>query len=283
MLKTELEKMRVCFDRIEPIRSKDGVHVARVFCGKSTAVLKAFEKQEYRREVENYRILRSLGVQTLQILAETDAAILMEDVDASPVLRLGAENDHADPVLAQRLAQWYLALHERGSAYVQEHGAQMYDETDCITAENLALVRDKTGTGSLPVWKEIDSRLDDILQAVHALARTLTYNDFYYTNLIAARDKSFAFMYDYNLLGKGYVLSDVRNVTASLQGDAAAAFEEAYGAIDPAQEAVDAVACTLSTLVMACFRPVFPKWAASSVDRLSCGLSDDLRRLLERS
>jgi len=62
MFGRELETMRVRFDRIEPIRSKDGVHVARVFMGKGSAVIKVFEKEEYRREIENYRILRSLGV-----------------------------------------------------------------------------------------------------------------------------------------------------------------------------------------------------------------------------
>ena len=35
--------------------------------------------------------------------------------------------------------------------------------------------------------------------------RTLTYNDFYYTNMMVAKDKSSALMFDYNLLGKGYV------------------------------------------------------------------------------
>jgi len=279
MFGRELETMRVRFDRIEPIRSKDGVHVARVFMGKGSAVIKVFEKEEYRREIENYRILRSLGVKTLAVLAETESALLMEDADASPVLRLGVESDHADPVLAEKLAGWYRSLHEKGRAYVEAHGAKMYDECDCITPENLAMVREKTGTWEMPIWREIDARLDGILHAIRSLPRTLTYNDFYYTNLIAARDRSFAFMYDYNLLGKGLVYSDVQNVVSSLRGEAVGAFLEAYGPTDPAEEAVNAVASPLVTLVMACQRPTFPKWAEGSLDELRTGLHESIRNL----
>lgn len=276
---TELERMGHSFSRIEPIRSKDGVHVARVYSGAETAVLKAFERNEYRREIENYRILRLLGVRTLQIYAQTDSAILMEDADASPVLRLGAESDHADPVLAEKLAAWYRDLHAKGRGYVAEYGRDLYDETDCITPENLALVREKTGSAGLPVWREIDAHLDDILRAVRSLPRTLAYNDFYYTNLIAARNRSFAFMYDYNLLGKGYAYGDVRNVISSLQGEATKAFLAAYGPTDPFEEVVDGVVCTLTTLISACARPVFPKWAEESLAELQGDFPEKLRRL----
>ena len=282
LFQTELARMGYRAGRIEPIRSKDGVHVARVCLDGGSAVLKAFEKAEYRREIENYRILRSLGVRTLDVLAQTDSAILMEDADASKILRLGQEGDLSDPALAVRIADWYRELHSKGAPYVQMHGAELYDETDCITPEALAFVREQTGTAGLPVWREIDRSLGDLLNAVRSLPRTLTYNDFYWTNLIAARDGSFAFMYDYNLLGKGYILGDVRNVTASLQGGAVDAFLEAYGPVDPAQQAVDDVACTLVTLIMACRREVFPKWAQSSLDELHGPFARKLGRLKEQ-
>ena len=281
MLKKELAKMGVGFDRIEPIRSKDGVHVARVFMGEKTAVLKYFEKEEFRREIENYRILRSLGIRTLGIVAMSDSAILMEDADASPILRLGVENDHADQALAEKLALWYRELHDKGRSYVAAHGAGLYDESECITPENLALVREKTGTGGNSVWKEIDKSLDTVLQILGSLAHTLTYNDFYYTNLIAAKDRSFAFMYDYNLLGRGYAYGDVRNVISSLQGEAAEAFLHAYGPTDMVEKAADSVVCTLATLIMACQRPVFPKWAKGSLEDMQNGFEEKIRRLCE--
>ena len=281
MLLKELEKMGVCFDEIEPIRVKDGVHVARVFMDGKTAVLKYFENEEFRREIENYRILRSLGIKTLEIYAESDSAILMEDVEASPVLRLGIEEDHADPALAEKLALWYRTLHEKGRAYVAAHGAGLYDESECITPENLALVREKTGTGAHGVWKRIEGNLGSILQMLENLPRTLTYNDFYYTNLIAAKDSSFAFMYDYNLLGKGYAYADVRNVISSLQGEAADAFLRAYGPTDPVEKAVDDVVSTLATLIAACQRPVFPKWAKGSLEDLQNGFEEKILLLSE--
>ena len=37
---------------------------------------------------------------------------------------------------------------------------------------------------------------------------TLTYNDFYYTNLAVLKDGTSAIMFDYNLLGKGYAYAD---------------------------------------------------------------------------
>ena len=281
MFQTELEKMHIRCDSIEPIRSKDGVHVARVRMGAQTAVLKCFEKEEYRREIANYRTLRALGVRTLEILAESEASILMEDAGTSATVRLGEERDLASPEIAAKVALWYRDLHEKGRVWVAEHGAHLYDETDLITRENLACVREKTGTSSLPIWQDIDRHLDAILRIIHALPRTLTYNDFYYTNLICARDSSFAFMYDYNLLGKGYVLADIRNVCSSLSAPAQEAFLAAYGPYDPAEEAVDAVASTLTTLVLACRRPSFPQWAQPSLQELHDGLAQKLQKLLQ--
>jgi len=41
---------------------------------------------------------------------------------------------------------------------------------------------------------------------------TLTYNDFYWSNFIVRKDRQAALMFDYNLLGRGYRYSDMRNV-----------------------------------------------------------------------
>lgn len=277
MLQKELAGMGLCADSIDLIRTKDGVHVARVHTGGQTAVLKAFETPEYRREIANYAVLRSLGIRTLRVLAETDAAILLEDADASPVLRLGVPEDMQNPALAEKLAGWYRDLHTLDRAWVTTHGDGLYDENDLITPENLALVRARTGP--LPVWKEMDARMDALLSTLRALPRTLTYNDFAYTNLIAARDGSFAFAYDYNLLGKGYAYADVRNVCSALSPAARQAFCQAYGPVDPTEQAVDAVADTLVTLIAACRRPSFPAWARASLQDLRNGFAEKLRRL----
>ena len=120
MLQKELARMGLQADSIDRIRTKDGVHVARVYMGGQTAVLKAFETPEYRREIANYAVLRSLGIRTLRILAETDAAFLLEDAEASPVLRLGVPQDMQKPALAEQLAAWYRLLHACGRARVAD-------------------------------------------------------------------------------------------------------------------------------------------------------------------
>lgn len=91
--------------------------------------------------------------------------------------------------------------------------------------------------------------------------RTLTYNDFYYTNMMVAKDKSSALMFDYNLLGKGYVYTDLRNVMSSLSAEAGNAFLEEYGGYDSAEAALDGVVSVVVALYQTCQRETFPSWA----------------------
>ena len=77
-----------------------------------------------------------------------------------------------------------------------------FDEVHALTAENIEAVRARTG--ELPVWRLIEANWGRIRAAIDGARRTLTYNDFYYTNLAVARDGSSALMFDYGLLGKGY-------------------------------------------------------------------------------
>ncbi len=268
-LPAELKKMGVSAEKTELIREKDGVIVARVFSGGKTAVLKAFEKEEYRREIENYRILRALGVPTIDVLGESDSAILLEDISASKIWRLGCEDDLADENIARKIAAWYLALHEKGRGWVKKYGAGMYDESDLFTRENLALLRRKFG--DLPGFLEYERNFDEIKAASDALPRTLAYNDFFWTNLICARDGSAALMYDYNLLGKGTACSDVENVCSSLRRGARDAFREAYGETDPREKRLNDILSPFVTLVIASRRAVFPKWAQESLDRMQKG------------
>lgn len=136
----------------------------------------------------------------------------------------------------------------------------MYDETDCITPENVTTIAGKTNTLNNPVWMFIESNIDEIKRRIAQVQRTLTYNDFYYTNLIVAKDKSTAFMFDCNFLGKGYVYADIRNVTCSLGENAKNAFLEKYGAFDESEKRIDLVADTLTTLSFACNRKTMPDW-----------------------
>ncbi|MBE0600898.1 MAG: hypothetical protein IH607_03865, partial [Firmicutes bacterium] len=229
----------------------------------------------------NYTILNTLGLQTLQIIGHTESALLMEDVAQSKSLRLAEKEDMADPAVAEKLAAWYWQLHEYGKAYVSAHGQGMYDETDCITQENMQAVAEKTGTAGSAAWALLMENFSAVTQKAASVGRTLTYNDFYYTNMIVAKDRSAAFMFDCNLLGKGYVYADLRNVTSSLGREAGQAFRKAYGAFDPVEEAIDAVASILTTLHYGCQRQAFPAWAEEELEKVKNGtLEQALRRLL---
>ena len=147
----------------------------------------------------------------------------------------------------------------------------MYDETDVITLSNLEWVATVTATQRNPVWAMIRERYPEIRGHIDSLPRTLTYNDFYWTNLVVARDRSEAMMLDLHLLGKGIAYADVRNATSSLGDTAAGVFRDEYGAYSADEEMADAVLAPLSTLVAACERDDLPMWARSSLDELVSG------------
>jgi len=264
----ELQCMGINFIDLSLIRDKDGVSVWRVKTERDSFVLKCFGKREHRREITNYQILNSLGIPTLKVIAHTDCAILLEDIETS-CYRFGTDKDLSDPKVAVLIAEWYKKLHENGRRYASSH--QMYDESDDVTLENITNVIKKTGTGELSVWQTLVSNFDVIKTAAMNLPRTLTYNDFYFTNLAVARDGTSALMYDYNLLGKGYIYSDIRNVCSSLTDEAEAAFLSAYGSFNTNEIIVDDVFSELFTLIVACERDTFPNWANDSLDALKDG------------
>src|SRR5699024_9062000 len=199
------------------LQEKDGIRVARVWRQGAPYIIKFFQAADFRREIANYRILAVLGVPTLKVYAQTPSALLLEDAAHSPLYRLGTPEDLRDPAVARRIADWYRLLHQKGYAYAARHGADLYDETSVFTREALAQIQQKTGTQGAPAWKALEERFAAIVQLLQSVPQTLTYNDFYFTNLTVAKDLSSAMMFDYNLLGRGYAYADVRNVTVSLE------------------------------------------------------------------
>ena len=278
-LYAELEKMGVRALAMELIRDKDGAAVARVDTAEGPRVLKAFHGSGQVREIGNYAALTALGVPTLKLYASTDRALLMEDILESPY-RLGVAEDLGDARTAALVARWYRELHSRGHEYAAEHGAELYDENDALTPENLERVKERTGTAALPVWRLIGENWEKIKAAVDGARRTLTYNDFYYTNLAVARDGGSALMYDYGLLGAGYAYADVRNVCSALRGGAREAFLEEYGPVDGDEARLDAVVSVLNGLISACGRERLPAWSAGLIEELRGGLYERVERLI---
>ena len=275
-IKQELKKLNITYSTINLVQNKDGVIVARVQSDSKSYIIKYFQNEDFKREIKNYQLLYDLSIPTVKVFGFTDSAILMEDISQSDIFRLAAKEDLDDVVVASQIAEWYKLLHTSSKNFDTE----IYDETDLITKENIEFIKKKTGTQSLPIWKIIDDNFDIIISKIKALPRVLTYNDFYYTNLIVAKDKTSAFMFDYNLLGKGYVYSDIRNVCYSLGEDAKKAFLETYGEFDKSEIIVDDVASVLVTLYHACQRKNFPSWANSTLNELKTDYENKVQTLL---
>lgn len=277
----ELNKMGILCDNLTILQDKDGTTVARIVSSGQPYVIKCFQNEAFKREIRNYRLLSYLEIPTMKVIAATDSAILLEDITCSPVYRLGIEGDLDNPEVAKKIAAWYRQLHHQGYKYVAQHGAGLYDEADFFTLENIAGIKEKTGMQSAPAWEVLEREFGVIRQMLHTTRKTLTYNDFYYTNLIVAKDCSSAIMFDYNLLGKGYAYSDLRNVTSSLTPRAKEAFLAAYGAFDTIEAVLDDVVCVVVTLHLACQREQFPGWGKRLLEEVDTTLMDKLRRLTE--
>ena len=262
------------------IRTKDGISLYRVESEGKKLILKVFERGEDAREIDNYLMLSKLKIQTLPLLGYTKNAILLPDVESSDEYRLGKESDLSDTKVAGAIARWYTKLHKMGYEYLTDSEIPMYDESDMLTADNMGMIAEKTGTVENMLWQTIAQNYNMIRSLIDALPRTLTYNDFYWTNLIVSKNSEIAFMFDYNLLGKGIAYGDVRNVTSSLSREAAEAFVQEYsGDIDEEQKKADAFIAPVVSLVVACGYEIFPSWAESSLEELKNG--DILRHLKE--
>lgn len=281
IIRNELNSMGIVCDDVTMLQNKNGITVARIASSGKSYVLKCFRKEDFKREIMNYQVLSSLGIPTIKATAFTDSAILLEDIGQSTVYRLGMPADLSDPEVARRIAVWYKQLHNLGYDYVQQHGMDMYDEADYFTLENIACIKDKTRTQNVPAWSLLEQHFDMIRAMLNKVRRTLTYNDFYYTNMVVARDESSALMFDYNLLGKGYAYSDLRNVMSSLSDEAGKTFLEEYGNFDSTEKALDDVVSVVVTLYLACQREQFPNWAHSLLDEMETKFNEKIKVLLE--
>ncbi|MCH5199203.1 MAG: hypothetical protein J1E34_09905 [Oscillospiraceae bacterium] len=163
ILKQELNNMQIQFDRIEPIREKDGAMVARVYHSDNSFVLKHFQRDDFKREILNYKILRDLKIPTLQVISFNESSILLEDVLCSKIYRMGNEDDLDDPAVAKQIAKWYRLLHEKGYEYVSKNGKHLYSESDFFTLEVIEKIKYDTKTQEYPVWNYIEENFSQLL------------------------------------------------------------------------------------------------------------------------
>jgi len=260
----------------ELIQDHDGVQVYRVSQGEDRYVLKVFENRVHAREIGNYSLLESLDVTTLPLLGSTTTALLLPDITEDAIFRLGNASDFDDDGTARAIARWYKTLHDAGRRNLLP--SSLYDENELITLNNLSAVAEKTEAIGNPLWPMITVNFKEISDKIASIPRTLTYNDFYWTNLVVARDRESAFMLDYNLLGKGYAYADIRNVTTWLSQSASEAFLAEYGTqnINDLEVAADKVIAPLVSLIYAFVNYNFslanhPDWVAPSLSALNSG------------
>jgi len=274
---------RTNISNIEEMRNKDGIYLYRVEYDNRFYILKYFQNEEYRREIENYTILIALDVPTIKVIGCTDKSIILEDLKKSKEYRLGKNEDLTDIETAKALAKWYFKLHSEGAKYVDSNNVKsFYREIDSITIENVEMVKSKSNTEDNEVWKLIIDNFGLILNKVNSAEETLTYNDFYWTNLAVSRDSKEALMFDYNFLGIGFRYNDVRNVCASLSEEAGKVFLEEYGQIDEREKIIDEGISIVINLIAAYERPEFPNWAQESLEDIHNGkLKEAFVRILE--
>jgi len=261
---------------LQPISSNNGVHVHRGLYDGKPAILKRFDKEDDRREILNYRILQRHNIPTIKTYFLGTDSFVMEDIDASKDWRLGVEGDIKDIEVTKSLAQWYFAFHEAGADVPELH--TLYFEFDSITEKNLELLIAKLPAAT-ETFEHILSNYNKLRNLLYSPTFTLTYNDFHWSNFIVRKDKKAAMMFDYNLLGRGYRLSDFRNVCWSMSDEAKAAFMDTYNGMyiekhghsrqeaDIREERIDDVAGPLHALIWAFTERVdFPDWAIGQKD-----------------
>ena len=266
-LEKELEYYGLSGCDTQIIQSKDGVTVARVL-GKNV-ILKYFEKEEYTREIKNYDILQSLGIKTIKVIDKNSNSVLLEDIETSDIYRLGQESDFENKNVIKALAKWYSKLHTEGVEYVKKYGKDMYDEWDYFNLENINIIKDNYNLSNSLGLKMIIDNYELIKNKMDAIPRTLTYNDFYYTNMIVSKDESEAFMFDYNLLGKGCYICDIKNVTYWYSEENKKLFMDTYGKVDNKLFVIDDIVAPITSLSIAMKQNAFPDWAKESLEDLN--------------
>ena len=270
--------------KVEPIRRKHDIHIFRIGIERSSYILKISGDLDASREVRIYALLKELGVPTLCVIASTNNALLMEDLEVSRCQRLACKEDVGRGEVGAALAEWYRALHDGDSRTSADEPQSTYlrREHDALTAESILELARKVRGPDRSEWTLLADNIDRIKNAAIGCGETLTHSDFHWTNLALSRNgyPIRAVVFDYHLLGLGLRYSDCRNVTGSLGPEAAAAFRTAYGETDPMEKILDDVMAPLFALIEAFRRPRFPSWAEESLEIVE---TEEIHRRLDRA
>lgn len=256
---------------LECLSNKDGVLVYKVICKGSNYVLKHFLKDEYKREIAYYELLNELGIKTINVLGYKENSILLEDIDFSEEYRLATKDDLLKPEAITSLAKYYSGLHKRGKKYFSENiGLDIYSEFKSIDKESMLILKKNLDYENEVFWDELVVFRNKVLP-YYQDNKTLTYNDFFYGNMIVKRDLSEVFMFDYNLLGEGLEYFDISNVLYMLTDEMKEIFLHMYGHVNKKEKYINDVVSHIFALITAYRREEFPSWAIESKELLLTG------------
>ena len=256
--------------RVETISVRPGHRFYRIRTHRCSYVLKSFPVGNPGNEIKGYRLLRQLGVPTLDVIAMTETDLLLEDLTHSETWRLATELDAGDRHVGAAVARWYWRFHEKGSALAAAGSGLppfLKREEDLLDRAGIESAGRALGLSRLDSWRLAADHIDLLKRSLSDFGTTLNYNDFHWTNLALSRKSGpgmEAIVFDYDLLGIGTRYSDVRNAVGSLSGEAIAGFQEVYGSVDPGEKTLDRPLATLYALVSAARMVTFPKWAEES-------------------
>lgn len=233
-------------------------------------------------EPRAYALLKELRVPTLTAYAQTEHAVLLEDLNESPVWRPAEERDTAYAQTGRALADWYEYLHLAGRDLAGDVPPDwLHWGWKALTPNAVRQLGHAMELPHNPLWEIAARHLPALKEAAQELPMTLNHNDFHWSNVALSRQgPPRAVVFNYHLLGIGLAWSDCRNVCAGLGLPAKAAFEEAYGHNDPRERLIDAALSPLADLHAALIRSQFPPWARAIVDEVESGR---LQRAVERA
>ncbi len=244
----------------------------RLRVGAQRSALKWFPEGA-THEPQAYILLGALRVPTLTLLAHSDDALLLEDLEASLSWRSADEGDLRQRETGRAVAEWYQFLHLAGRDLVVRGAPDwLQPPWKDLSAEAILSLPDRLGLGRSPVWRLAAEHIELLKAAVEARPLTLNHRDFYWTNLALSRvAPRKAIVFDYHLLRLGLMWSDCRNVLTSLGPAAAEAFLESYGEVDPREKLLDGPLSVLEALQNAAELPSVPRWALGALADVRSG------------
>lgn len=257
------------------LSNKDDVIVLELIDMPNKPILKYFGNNEFRREIYYYNLLRNNSIQTINVINSWEDAILLENIKNNSKYRLATQEDLLNKEIVEALAKWYKKLHNK--ALLKDENSRInYSEFDLLNSEELDILMEKSSYGNEKYWKQLQEMISRFYP-YYLSNQSITYNDFYFGNVIVSKDLKNAFMFDYNFLGRGLPYFDVSNVLSGLEPKMHDVFLLAYGEIDEFEKDINSVISPIIALIIAFKKDVFPKWAKVYFDKLvSNELYDEL-------